>query len=346
MAGAMATTIFLESYIESTSTLPAELQRLLITIKALDEKCLGLQQELQANVNALLQMPPQYLQPTPEYDEVSERVASDQKLLVQFAEEKVQLAQQAHDLLEVHALELERVTDDLEKELRRSNPDDGLGLDAYLNDSVNFLDNARGKTPRLDDWTVPLPEPPPSLATAPSMVLAAAAAPPPAKKASQLVASKGKRARDEDGAPFQQLKKKASVAALALPLQPSYEEYGLEAPLQGYEEAPPPAEPGGPVPFMRAPPAGYKASAQRPQAQAFGGETHFLTPADVKQDLVGRHAELFWPDDNLWYLIEIQSVDVATKEARVLYSTGDFETLNLEETAQNMHMVLIPEQMY
>lgn len=216
-AGSMATTIFLESYIESTSTLPAELQRVLNTIKALDEKCLGLQQELQANVNALLQMPPQYLQPTPEYEEVSERVAADQKLLVQFAEEKVQLAQQAHDLLEVHALELERVTDDLEKELRRSNPD-ALGLDAYLNESVNFLDNARGKTPRLDDWTVPLPEPQPSLATAPSMVLAAAAAPPPAKKAGQLMASKGKRPRDED-APFQQLKKKASVAALALPLQ-------------------------------------------------------------------------------------------------------------------------------
>lgn len=32
---------------------------------------------------------------------------------------------QAHDLLEVHALELERVTDDLDKELRRNNPDAG-----------------------------------------------------------------------------------------------------------------------------------------------------------------------------------------------------------------------------
>lgn len=32
----------------------------------------------------------------------------------------------------------------------------------------------------------------------------------------------------------------------------------------------------------------------------------YLCDHDIKEDLVGRHAELFWPDDNLWYLIEIQ----------------------------------------
>ncbi len=31
-----------------------------------------------------------------------------------------------------------------------------------------------------------------------------------------------------------------------------------------------------------------------------------LTSADIKAGLRGRQAELFWPDDNLWYMIEIQ----------------------------------------
>ena len=31
-----------------------------------------------------------------------------------------------------------------------------------------------------------------------------------------------------------------------------------------------------------------------------------LTHNDVGGGLIGRHAELYWPDDNLWYLIKIQ----------------------------------------
>ncbi len=53
------------------------------------------------------------------------------------------------------------------------------------------------------------------------------------------------------------------------------------------------------------PPTGYKSSSSRPQA-ATGGLVRYLCDHDIKEDLVGRHAELFWPDDNLWYLIEIQ----------------------------------------
>lgn len=329
-----STTIYLESYIESTSSLPTELQRVLTTIKALDEKCQGLQQELRESVAQLLQMPPAHQYPSPQYDELNERVAADHKLLLQFAEEKVQLAQQAHDLLEMHAMELERVTDELDKELRKSNPDTAYD---YLNDlGFNTMDSTRGKTPRLDEWAMPPPMPEPvPLAIAPSMQLAA----PKKHSAAGLIASKGKRPREEDP-PFQ-LKKKVSMVTMALPAQPIYDEYGLDsAGLPGYEE-PIPADTAN-VPFMRPPPPGYKASATRPQAQSLGGDVHYLKPDDIKPDLVGRHAELFWPDDNLWYLIEIQNIEVGSKEARVLYSTGDFETLNLVETAQNMHMVLVP----
>ncbi|GLC34228.1 hypothetical protein PLESTM_000172000 [Pleodorina starrii] len=342
-----ANVMYLESFIESTGSLPTELQRILNTIKALDEKCNDLSNELQGNVGLLLAMPPAHQQPTlsPEYEELVTRVAASQKMLVQFADEKVQLAQQAHDLLEVHALELERVTDDLDKELRRNNPDAGLD---YLQDFA--LDTTRGKTPRLEDFNMSLQQ---------ELALPPAPAPLPKKAAAaQNVASKGKRPRDEDaggggaggaggaaaaGTQPQPVKKKtSSLAAMQLSSQPStFEEYPIDS-LPAYEE---PVAAEAPVPFMRPPPAGYKSSSSRPQA-ATGGLVRYLCPEDIREDLVGRHAELFWPDDNLWYLIEIQEVNVATREARVLYSTGDFETLNLEETARDMHMVLIPDQLY
>eukprot|EP00198_Chlamydomonas_reinhardtii_P014339 XP_001703676.1 predicted protein [Chlamydomonas reinhardtii] len=275
--------MYLESFVESTGTLPTELQRILNTIKALDEKCNDLSAEVQANTSALVSLPPAYQQPGPEYDEVLNRVAASQKLLLQFADEKVQLAQQAHDLLEMHALELERVTDDLEKELRKNNPDGGLD---YLQDFT--LDTGRGKTPRLDEFNM------------------------------------------------------CERSLLAGPS--TFEEYQIEA-LPAYEEPGAAAEANNPVPFMRPPPAGYKASSSRPQAST-GGNVRYLMLEDIGDGLVGRHAELFWPDDNLWYLIEIQEVYAAQREARVLYSTGDFETLSLEETARDMHMVLIPDQLY
>ncbi|GIL85117.1 hypothetical protein Vretifemale_13747 [Volvox reticuliferus] len=341
-----ANVMYLESFVESTGSLPTELQRILNTIKALDEKCNDLSSELQANVGVLLALPPAHQQPTanPEYDELISRVGAAQKLLVQFAEEKVQLAQQAHDLLEVHALELERVTDDLDKELRRNNPDASL---EYLQDFA--LDTTRGKTPRLEEFNMSLQQ---------ELSLPPAPAPAPKKAAAAPnVASKGKRPRDEEtggavgggpgggaGIAIQQppVKKKTTVASMQLTTQPSsFDEYPIDT-LPSYDE---PVASEAPVPFMRPPPAGYKPSSTRPQA-ATGGLVRYLCPEDIREDLVGRHAELFWPDDNLWYLIEIQEVNVATREGRVLYSTGDFETLNLEETARDMHMVLIPDQLY
>ncbi|KAG2434312.1 hypothetical protein HYH02_012334 [Chlamydomonas schloesseri] len=341
-----ANVMYLEAFVEGTGTLPTELQRILNTIKALDEKCNDLSAEVQANTSTLLSLPPAYQQPGPEYEEVLNRVAASQKMLLQFADEKVQLAQQAHDLLEMHALELERVTDDLEKELRKNNPDGGLD---YLQDFT--LDTGRGKTPRLDEFNMSLQQ---ELSLPPPPAAAPAAAPKKAAAAAN-VASKGKRPRDEDGgaggagggAPTpagpQAVKKKASTAA-PLNSQPStFEDYQIES-LPAYEEPGAAAE-ANPVPFMRPPPAGYKASSSRPQAST-GGNVRYLMLEDIGDGLVGRHAELFWPDDNLWYLIEIQEVYVAQREARVLYSTGDFETLSLEETARDMHMVLIPDQLY
>jgi uncharacterized protein YsxB (DUF464 family) len=80
----------LESFVESTTFLPPDLQRHLNTIKTLDEKCASLSDVLQRNVNQLLLMPSAHTTGvTDEYLELSKRVENDQRQLLQFADEKV-----------------------------------------------------------------------------------------------------------------------------------------------------------------------------------------------------------------------------------------------------------------
>jgi hypothetical protein len=33
--------------------------------------------------------------------------------------------------------------------------------------------------------------------------------------------------------------------------------------------------------------------------------------------------QLFWPDDNAWYLVEIAGVNLKNKCAKIVYSTGE-----------------------
>ena len=66
-----------------------------------------------------------------------------------------------------------------------------------------------------------------------------------------------------------------------------------------------------------------------------------LMHTDISTALKGRRAELYWPDDNLWYLIEIQDVDVASRMAQIMYVTGETEELNLVEIVREGHMSLI-----
>lgn len=41
-----------------------------------------------------------------------------------------------------------------------------------------------------------------------------------------------------------------------------------------------------------------------------------LAPHELTTALCGRKAELYWPDDGKWYLVEIQSIDMDTKMAK------------------------------
>lgn len=63
--------------------------------------------------------------------------------------------------------------------------------------------------------------------------------------------------------------------------------------------------------------------------------------SDIRPELQGRQAEMYWPDDNMWYLIEIHTVNVVNKTAMIVYRTGEVEELNLSEIANEGHMSLI-----
>jgi len=78
-----------------------------------------------------------------------------------------------------------------------------------------------------------------------------------------------------------------------------------------------------------------------PDATARQAPKRLLTAADIGEHLRGRRAELFWPDDNLWYLIEVTGVDVAAARAEIMYVTGESEVLNLVEIVREGHMSLI-----
>lgn len=66
-----------------------------------------------------------------------------------------------------------------------------------------------------------------------------------------------------------------------------------------------------------------------------------LQPGDDFNSLSGAKIELYWPDDGLWYAAEIQQVFTRNQTAKVLYTTGDVETMSLSEIAQEGHLNVV-----
>jgi hypothetical protein len=169
----MSSILYLEEFVDSTQNLPPDLQRQLNTIKSLDERCGDLAEQVQSAVGKLLGMEPQHTLPdgpSDEYMDLSRRVEADQRLLLQFAEEKVQVAQQVYDLLEMHAIELDKQIDDFEGDVRLTGLDGGMdfyspGAGSYMPpmDTMRADTTMRGRTPKLEDWG--------SLATTPADAL-------------------------------------------------------------------------------------------------------------------------------------------------------------------------------
>ena len=84
---------------------------------------------------------------------------------------------------------------------------------------------------------------------------------------------------------------------------------------------------------------GLAESSKEPQAAR-----RKLEEKDIGMGLVGKVAEVFWEeaDASAWYLVKVESVDLAAKTACVRYQNGEVETnLSLVEAAREGIMLLV-----
>ena len=51
-----------------------------------------------------------------------------------------------------------------------------------------------------------------------------------------------------------------------------------------------------------------------------------------------KKTQLYWPDDGMWYKAEVVSLNQRARTAKVLYATGDVETLSVDEIAAESHL--------
>lgn len=65
-----------------------------------------------------------------------------------------------------------------------------------------------------------------------------------------------------------------------------------------------------------------------------------IAEGDLTPELRGRMGELFWPDDGTWYLMQIQTYDPETRQAKILYATGEEEDLDMNEILNGSHMCM------
>ncbi|CAD7697616.1 unnamed protein product [Ostreobium quekettii] len=96
---------------------------------------------------------------------------------------------------------------------------------------------------------------------------------------------------------------------------------------------------GGPGSKRKKPDSGLPAQASESPLPT----GRLLVHDDITPALKGRDAELFWPDDRLWYLVQIQNINARSKSARIAYTSGETEDLDLEDIIREGHMSLIPE---
>jgi hypothetical protein len=71
---------------------------------------------------------------------------------------------------------------------------------------------------------------------------------------------------------------------------------------------------------------------------------HTHTRARARTRIPPPRAQLFWPDDGLWYRVVIVSVvqDAQAPRASINYATGEEEELELRDIIDNGHMSLLP----
>jgi len=431
--------------LSGVSYLPAELTRLLATIRDLDERASALADSIRIDVSACLAAPPQAGRPagTPEDPAISalrSKITADQRLLVQWAEEKVSLATVAYDLLDRHAAELDVEAAALAAEMEADGSMAAImgeaaagGLAAYDsvfgsgalppglpgapsmpapalgNPQLSGFPHQQHQQQQQNPHYHPGMDPHAAAAAAAHHQQAAAQAATAQARAAQADArAKSDARRREREAAAQRAAMAADAAraeaaaqaaqAAAMAQAAAARDYaavaaadaerraraaagaagagagvgkpaagggggarraagvGVGAKAEDHPAALPPVAfpdasgafpPGSlgaaapiPAPYAPAVPPGMRTSAPAPQAVG-----RLLTNADISVTLKGRRAELFWPDDNLWYLIEVTDVDVAGKRAAATYVTGETEELDLAEIVREGHMSLVTQDL-
>lgn len=322
--------------------MPAELNRILKTIKELDLKCEDMGAQIQDNFEELMKIPASKM----ESDEVSslrKRLQEDQKLLIQWSEEKVQLATQGYDLLDAHYGQLENDITELTNVLQGN----GQLTDDIYRDVYEDLDvMGRRSASRMNLAAYDL-DPMSSIPAMPAVSnrkasisgqqsgYASEEYAPGAEsmvwEATTTTKSQTKNRRGSE-APGGGLKRRAASAAVQKAAQ-AIADLEEEEPYRSPETLIP-----IPDPFV----PGLKNFAEEPQAAG-----RVFTGKDISPNLVGRIAEVFWedegnPEGNLWYLVKIEEVDMQQREASILYQNGETErALNLDEMARKKHLRLI-----
>lgn len=120
------TGVFVDDYLEYSSTLPAELQRLLNTIRELDERSQALINHTRQRTNHCLGLASQggpFSRKNEEeeiFEKLRKEIEANQDNALSLCTEKVLLARQAHDLIDSHIKRLEEdlnnFADDLKQE--------------------------------------------------------------------------------------------------------------------------------------------------------------------------------------------------------------------------------------
>lgn len=283
-------TIYLESYIESTASLPPELQRILATIKSLDEACIEVQEEIQKSLEEVLAGKPAHDQAA--VSQLQSKLDADHQRLLQMMDERLQLAYQAYDLLDMHIVDLDQVLEEFDAELQANQ-----ALNPSVSSDLYASYDHQPKKGKFDmGWEGMLDGPQVSLKHA---------------------AQKGKRPRDVDEGTATSHKKNYGSGGLNAQVESDF----VDEEVEGFLNPP--------LPGL----ANASKDLQRPG--------RMLMVPDIHPNLRGRQAELYWPDDELWYVIEIHSVDVANRTAKIMYRTGETEVLNLDEIIREGHMSLI-----
>jgi hypothetical protein len=363
--------------------MPAELNRILRTIRDLDERSEDLAAQIQENFEAAVARPPGKAG-AEGAAALRARVAADQALLCQWAEEKVQLALAGHELLDVQEAGLATDVAALSAELAEAGQlaDDGFPYDeGELGGAPEAAPRRGGRQggasygggydagPGLDAAPSLEPRAGPRRTTVTLSLSrqqsefgsedygaggeaglgawgaggdaarrgtarqrAAAAA------AQQQQAAAAAAAADGGGAPRRRAASAAAhaTAAAVAAMDEDDDGYG-----DAGEEAPPPAYEAAPV-AAGAPLIEGLAEASA-QLQAPGRP---LEPAEIGPALVGRVAEMWWPEEGRWFLMQVQGVDAAKREVTLYYQTGEIETLSYEQLAQvasEQHVSLVLE---